>query len=177
MEWRTVGSTKWEVAGDAVRDFRALLALTGATALTMGVVSSASAVTTDYHPDADSRSFADSAGGWTATTEREELVGDILCLVAPLFCPSVDNDWASTGGVEGAGDGYLRTEVGGLANVLTRTTVTWRSPTFAYNGAAGAAPDEVFFTFDRRTDAGSLIELLEEGYINIPPSTSPTATC
>ena len=135
--------------------------------LSLGVASAASADTSDYHPDTVSRDFSSSAGGWTATVEREPVVAELLCLLQPLTCPSVNNFWSSTGGAGGATDGYLRTEISGLANVLTRTKVMWRSPAFEYDGAAGENPDDVFMTLDRRTDAEALIQLLEDGFLNV----------
>ena len=40
-------------------------------------------------------------------------------------------------------------------------------PGFTYNGAEGEVPDDVFLTLDRRTDAEALIQLLEDGYLNV----------
>ena len=44
-----------------------------------------------------------------------------------------------------------------MASVLNTTTATWTSPTFTYNGAGGATPDAVFFSLDRRVNAGALL--------------------
>ena len=142
-----------------------------ALAATFAVAAPAGAATTDYPPNvngsSDIRDFGDSAGGWTATVEREPAVADLLCVLQPLTCPSVTNFWAPTDGAGGATDGYLRTEIGGVTNLLTRTKVAWRSPYFTYNGAEGDVPDDVFLTLDRRTDAEALIQLLEDGYLNV----------
>jgi Ca2+-binding RTX toxin-like protein len=64
------------------------------------------------------------------------------------------------GGTGGAGDGYLRVDIDGILGLLTGVDATWQSPNFTYNGAAGEAPDRVFFTLDRRTDSAALLELL-----------------
>ncbi len=149
---------------------RKVLSLVAAALTCMGAAaftSSASAVTSDYHPDSNARNFATSAGGWTASVEREPVLAEVLCLLQPLTCPSVDNSHSATGGAEGATDGYLRTEIGGVANLVTTTKATWRSPVFTYNGAGGAQPDNVFMTLDRRTDAEALIQLLEDGFLNV----------
>ena len=142
-----------------------------ALAATLTMAAPALAATTDYPPDvngsSDIRDFDDSAGGWTATVDREPLTADLLCVLQPLTCPTATNFWSPTGGADGATDGYLRTEISGLANVLTRTKVTWRSPAFTYTGAEGAVPDDVFLTLDRRTDAEALIQVLEDGFVNV----------
>ncbi len=149
---------------------RKVLSLVAVALTCMGAAaftSSASAVTSDYHPDSNARNFATSAGGWTATVEREPVLAEVLCLLQPLTCPTVDNFYSATGGAEGATDGYLRTEIGGVANLVTTTKATWRSPAFVYDGAGGAEPDNVFMTLDRRTDAEALIQLLEDGFLNV----------
>jgi Thrombospondin type 3 repeat len=119
------------------------------------IVPSASAATSDYHPTTDSRTFGTSAGGWTGATTYTS----VLCIPG-LTCPTVSHTFGATGGAGGAGDGYIRTSLSGLTSLLTTTTSTWQSPTFVYNGVAGATPDSVQLTLDRRTNAAALIALL-----------------
>lgn len=132
----------------------------------------ASAATTDYHPDVESRQFTNSAGGWTESTEQTGALSPILCALTPLLCPEVTNSWIPEGGFdEGADpddtDGFLRTEVGGVATVLTNTTVTWQSPVFTYTGAGGTAPEQVTFSLARRSDVGDLLNLMTEAKYSV----------
>jgi Thrombospondin type 3 repeat/RTX calcium-binding nonapeptide repeat (4 copies) len=143
---------------------RTLIAF-GAALMLLAATPAANAVTTDYHPDADARTFATSAGGWSASNEHTGLDG-LICLPA-LTCPDVDNSHVATGGAGGAGDGYLRSELDGLLSILSIAEVTWQSPTFTYNGAGGETPDSVSFTLDRRVDADALLQLLDEANYSV----------
>jgi Ca2+-binding RTX toxin-like protein len=143
MEYRT-----WPT-----RAARTVTAVAAAIAISVGTASVAAAVTTDYHPTPEARAFADSAGGWTGATTNT------LC-VPLITCPAVDDDYVATGGAQGAGDGFIRTDVGAVASVLNVTTATWTSPTFTYEGINGYAPDALSFTIARRVDAGALLALL-----------------
>jgi hypothetical protein len=125
-------------------------------------IAPAQAVTTDYHPDPNSRTFASSAGGWTADTDYSAP----LCLPG-LTCPDVDNNRDPSGGTGGAADGYLRSDLEGLASLLTTTTVSWRSPAFAYDGAGGHVPDTLSFRLDRRVRADELLALLDEAHYSV----------
>jgi Ca2+-binding RTX toxin-like protein len=132
-----------------------------AAALSAGVVgllamaAVASAATSDYHPDAESRTFATTDGGWTGSSDYT----NSLCIPA-VTCPEVDTVHNGSGGAGGEGDGYLRVEMDGILTLLSGTDATFESPAFTYNGAGGEAPANVFLTFDRRTDAAALLELL-----------------
>jgi hypothetical protein len=138
------------------RKLSVVLAVIGASALFLSAASMAGAATSEYHPTAESRTFATSAGGWTGSDGAEG-----LCLLQPLLCPGIDNDHVSSGGAGGAGDGYLRTSAEGLASVLGTVSGTWTSPSFTYNGVAGATPDQVTFGLDRRADIDTLLALLD----------------
>ena len=140
---------------------RTLVAL-GAGLAALAVAPAANAATSDYHPDAEARTFAGSAGGWSGSSEYT----NGLC-IAGLTCPAVDNFHASSGGAGGAGDGYLRTELDGLLSLLSTTVATWESPTFTYDGAEGQAPSDVIFTFDRRVDADALLQLLPRANFSV----------
>jgi Ca2+-binding RTX toxin-like protein len=127
-----------------------------AVVLSTGTAAAATAATNDYHPTAESRDFATSAGGWTAATTHTSQ----LC-VDGVTCPTVTNSFVATGGAGGDGDGFLRTATSAtVAGVLDTTTATWTSPAFTYHGAGGQTPDSVSFTLDRRVDAASLLSLL-----------------
>ena len=143
MEYRT-----WPT-----RAARTVTAVAAAALISVGTASAAFAVTTDYHPTQESRDFADSAGGWTGSTAHT------LC-VPLVSCPAVDNSYIATGGVDGGGDGFIRTDVGAVASVLNVTTATWTSPTFTYDGINGYTPDTLSFTIARRVNAGVLLALL-----------------
>jgi hypothetical protein len=147
------------------------VALVIATTALMGAAP-ATAATSDYHPDVESRQFTSSAGGWTASTEQTGPLTPILCALTPLTCPEVNNLWVNEGGFDEAGDpgatdGFLRTTVGGVATVLTNTTVTWESPTFTYLGAGGEAPQLLTFSLARRSDVGDLLNLLTEAKYSV----------
>jgi Thrombospondin type 3 repeat len=125
-------------------------------------IAPAQAVTTDYHPDPESRTFATSPGGWTADTDYSA----VLC-VPGLTCPDVDNDHDPSGGTGGGSDGYLRSDLEGLTSLLTTTTVSWRSPEFVYSGAGGQVPDTLKFRVDRRVNADELLALLDEAHYSV----------
>ncbi len=154
--------------------FRALRTA-GATVAAMaafaGAATSASAAVSDYHPDANARTFATSAGGWTGSSDYT----NGLC-IAGLTCPAVDNIFVSSGGAGGAGDGYLRSELDGLLSLLSTTEATWLSPVFEYSGAAGETPDSVSFTLDKRADADALLQLLETANYSVYLDNVTTAT-
>jgi hypothetical protein len=98
-----------------------------------------------YHPDAESRHFTTSAGGWTGS---EGEGGSCT----PFTCPTVTNSHQSSGGASGAGDGHLRTAVDGTLGVSGVVTGTWLSPAFTYAGAAGQAPDRLELALARRAE-------------------------
>lgn len=117
----------------------------------------------DYHPTELSRTFATAAGGWTGSSEYT----NGLCQLQPLLCPGVDNSFVADGGAGGAGDGYLSSELSGVTGVLSTTRAIWTSPSFTYDGDGGATPDNVSFTLDRRTDAGALLQLLDDARLSV----------
>jgi Ca2+-binding RTX toxin-like protein len=140
---------------------RALVVFGAAIAL-LAAAPAAQAVTTDYHPDADARSFAATDGGWDGSSDYT----NGLC-IGGITCPDVDNFHVSTGGAGGDGDGFLRSELESLLSLLSTTEATWESPTFTYNGAGGETPDSVSFTLDRRVDADALLQLLENATYSV----------
>jgi hypothetical protein len=112
--------------------------------LTLAGPAAGQAVST-YHPDAESRQFTTSAGGWTSSQGEEG-----PC--TPLTCPTLTNSYQPTGGASGAGDGHLRTEVSGLLGVSGVVAGTWLGPAFTYQGAGGQVADRVELTLERRAD-------------------------
>jgi hypothetical protein len=124
--------------------------------------SPAQAVTTDYHPAPEARTFATSAGGWTAGTDYTTLI-----CIAGLTCPAVHNHHDASGGTGGASDGYLRSDLEGLTSLLTTTTVNWSSPSFVYNGAGGQVPGTLKFSLDRRVHADALLKLLDDAHYSV----------
>lgn len=141
---------------------RTLFGVAVAATLSLGAAPLAGAATSEYHPNAESRTFADSAGGWTGSSEFT----NGLC-VAGVTCPAVTNTYVASGGAGGVDDGFLRSELNGLASLLSTTRATFTSPNFTYNGAAGQQPDSVSFTLDRRADAGALLQLLPEADLSV----------
>ncbi len=137
------------------RKLRMTIAAMAVGMLGLFAATSASAdVTNLYHPDPEARNFATSPGGWTGSSEAEG-----LC-VPVLLCPVVSNDFESSGGAGGAGDGYLRTEAASIASVGGTVRGIWQSPAFIYNGVGGAQPDEVTFSMARRSDVDQLLAVL-----------------
>jgi hypothetical protein len=137
--------------------------------LVVGLIgaSSASAATSLYHPNETSRTLNAVNGqphGWTTAIDRDAL----LC-IPPLTCPGAQHVYSIAGGAPPttlnpggtvAASGYLSFRMGGLAGVATTTRSTITSPSFTYNGVAGAPPDSLTFTLDRRVRAGELLQLL-----------------
>jgi Ca2+-binding RTX toxin-like protein len=128
---------------------------------TLAVAPAANAAISEYHPDAEARTFATSAGDWSGSSEYT----NGLC-IAGVTCPDVSSEHVASGGAGGAGDGYLRSGLDGLLSLLSTTQAIWESPEFTYDGAAGEVPDAVSFTFDRRTDAEALLLLLEDANVS-----------
>jgi hypothetical protein len=110
---------------------------------------------TKYAPDTNSRTFATDVGGWTGSTEYT----NGLC-IAGVTCPAVTQEYVGTGGTGGAGDGFIRSNLSGLASLLSTTRATWQSPAFTYTGAAGNPAEAVTFGLSRQTNAAALLTLL-----------------
>lgn len=117
---------------------------------------------TDYHPDPDARSFADSAGGWAGQTENSN-----PSCVEGVVCPTVDEVFVPDGGADGAGDGYISSRLTGLASLLTTTTSTLAGPPFTYDGDRGERPSRLRFTLARRSDDGALVSALAGGDFSV----------
>ena len=138
----------------SLRNVRLGSAVVALAALALIAAPAAEAAKSPYPPDPESRTFANGVGGWTSASEVEGL----LC-IPPVTCPTVVNTRPETGGIEGQGDGFLRSRISGLTSVLANEVITHTSPSFTYQGAAGDDPDEVIFTLARRTDANALLQL------------------
>jgi hypothetical protein len=133
---------------------RARLIIVG-LALTASAVlpATASAVTSAYHPNENARSFSTSAGGWGGSASYGP------GCVAGVSCPTIANTFQSSGGVDGGGDGFIRTGLTGLTALLGATsTGTWTSPEFAYAGANGAQPNSVAFTLATQANVVGLLD-------------------
>jgi Thrombospondin type 3 repeat/RTX calcium-binding nonapeptide repeat (4 copies) len=130
--------------------------------LLLGSASSASAATSVYHPDDDARTFENTDGGWSDSSEYT----NGLCVPA-VTCPAVDSFYVPSDGAGGADDGFYRTELSGLASLLSTTRATLTSPTFTYNGAAGEVPDSLAFTMDKRADVDALLQLLTDANYSV----------
>src|SRR5205085_254684 len=136
---------------------RLALVLVAITALALPGMASAATTHTDYAPDnpagnTSPRTFVTSAGGWTNAK-----TADALCVLV-ITCPAVTNGFTATGGVGGAGDGFIRTNFAGLVGVSTDLTSVrgiWTSPTFTYNGNGASTVDEVRFLMSRRSNAST----------------------
>ncbi len=139
-----------------MRPFKTSLAAALGAILFLVAAQPAAADTTLYHPVDNARTFATGAGGWSGSTEYTALA----CIPA-VTCPAVAQARQPSGGVNGAGDGFLRAEVLGLTSLVTTTTITWRSPPFGYHGAGGEPADDVSFSLARRDSAGALLEVLD----------------
>jgi Ca2+-binding RTX toxin-like protein len=142
---------------------RSLIGCVVALAVGAVVAPAAGAATTDYHPNAEARTFANSAGGWEGSSGYT--AG--LCQLQPLVCPGIDNFHVPSGGATGEDDGFLRSRFSGLSSVLSRSRAIWTSPAFTYQGAEGTTPDKLFFTLDRKTNAGTLLQLLERAELRV----------
>ena len=134
---------------------RCLTAIVGVTIASLAASASAQAATTVYHPDVQARTFADTNGGWSGSTTYS----NPLC-VPGVTCPAVSEQYIPSGGADGAGDGYLRSRVTGIASLLTTARSRFTSTEFTYNGAGGTAPDALSLTMNRRTNAAALLSLL-----------------
>lgn len=105
-----------------------------------------------YSPDPEARSFSTSTGGFTP---GHASLG--LCLAA-LTCPAVDNHHVAAGGV--IGDGFLRSEISGLASVAGQTFMSWTGSPWVYKGAEGKRPDEVVAQISRRSNLNALLSVV-----------------
>jgi hypothetical protein len=132
------------------------IAIAGALALTAAVVIAPVAGANEYPGSADSKTFKNSAGGYTSSVEHTG-----VCLIPPLVCPAVDNSWQSSGGVGNkVPDGFLRTAIGGVVGVAATSTGIWESPTFKYRGFKGAVPGKILFHVRQQSDVSQLLSAL-----------------
>ena len=133
--------------------------------------SASAQTTTNYHPDAESRTFATRDGGWIGSTSFD----NGLC-VAGVTCPATDEAFVANGGAGGPADGFLRTEVAGTASLASVAHVTETSPSFVYQGAAGKTPETVYLALDRRVDASTLLAVLDSATYSVVLSDMTSAT-
>jgi len=111
--------------------------------------------------------FASGAGGWTNSTGY-----DGLCLppLRGVTCVSISGSHGTSGGADGAGDGFLRTSEGGtsLTSLLATSTNTWTSPSFVYEGAGGGTtPASLEFAMKKRSEMGQLLQLGAEARYSV----------
>lgn len=123
----------------------------GASLLSIGSTVASADTVSDYAPDANSRTFSTSAGGWTGSGTSGG-----LCVPA-LLCPAVKSTFRPSGGVEGVKDGYLSTRQGSLLGAASESSGVWTSPAFTYKGVGGIAADQLKLTYATRADVGSLV--------------------
>lgn len=133
-----------------------------AAALSLAAASAAQGAVEKYHPDAKSRTFANNGGGWVGSSSYT----NGLCIPA-VTCPAVDHAYVASGGSRGEDDGFLRTELTGLASVASGTAITYQSPGFTYKGVRNAEPDKVSFKLDQRVDAEALLQLLQHADFSV----------
>jgi hypothetical protein len=121
----------------------------------MGGAPAAQAATSLYAPDAASRDFGSSAGGWTESVEADNPLCDL-----GLTCPAMANTFEPSGGA--ADDGHIRTQMLGLLGVSLLTTErgVWASPQFTYRGIGGRQPTSLTLNLRRRTDDDTLLNLV-----------------
>jgi hypothetical protein len=121
--------------------------------VTLGALAlpASSAAATTYHPADEARIFADSAGGWEASSSSEG-----FC-VTSLTCPTVTSGYQASGGTRGATDGFLRTAIENTVAADSITRAVWTSPSFTYRGDDGEVPDELTFEVARRADLSALL--------------------
>lgn len=123
----------------------------GASLLSIGSAAASADTVSDYAPNANSRAFTTSAGGWT----NSKTSGG-LCIPV-LLCPTVTSTFQATGGADGADDGYITTRQGSLLGAASESSGVWTSPSFTYTGAGGTEADELKLTLSTRADVASLI--------------------
>jgi hypothetical protein len=116
----------------------------------------ASADTTKYAPQDQSRTFDGGPGGWSSSSDYGG-----LCIPA-LTCFTVGAEHVADGGPTGAGNGFLRVDLFTIADAVTRTSAVLSSPSFRYRGADGEEPRKLTFSMDRRTDLGALIPAISD---------------
>jgi hypothetical protein len=120
--------------------------------LGLGMVTSSSAATSKYPPNAAARGFTADAGGWVSSSSNEG-----ICL-PPLLCASVANSFQGTGGADGGG--FIRSAYTGVVGVNAvggTATGTWESPQFTYSGVDGEEATAVSFALDRRANVDQLL--------------------
>jgi hypothetical protein len=141
------------------RTLRTALVVSAIAVTGLVSASAASAATSLYPTNAASRTI-DAGSGWTSSKNYEGL----LCILPGLTCPNITNTISGSGGNPG---GYLKTTAGGLASVADTGVSHWFSPTFAYNGVAGAQPDSVTFNVDRLVNAQALLQVLTDARYSV----------
>jgi hypothetical protein len=127
----------------------------GLAAVAVGVAAApAGAVTSVYHPNAQSRDFGTGNGG---STSSQEVTG--LC-IPTLQCPVLFNAWLNSDGTRGAGDGHLLTALGSLLGVAGESKGIWTGAPFVYNGAGGKVPDKLTLRIHRDVTLGALLAVV-----------------
>jgi hypothetical protein len=132
-----------------VRGLKVTVAACAAGLALWALPAAAGAAVSVYHPDAESRNFASSAGNWSNDTES-----DGLCLPV-LLCPVVTNEHVATGGTQG--DGYIETSLISLLGVAGESRAIWSSPSFTYNGTNGKVPTKLTLRVVRDSDLAALL--------------------
>lgn len=141
----------------------ATLACLALAAIGAGRASAADAV----YIGGNGSTFAAGAGGWTNSTSY-----DGLCLppLRGVTCVSISGSHETSGGADGAGDGFLRTSESGtsLTSLLATSTNTWMSPSFVYDGAGGGTtPAGLEFAMKKRSEMGQLLDLGAEATYSV----------
>jgi hypothetical protein len=106
-----------------------------------------------YHPDAESRTFRTSVGGWTNSDTESG-----LCVPA-LTCPTPENTFEPEDGRAGPNDGHIRTAISGPAGAAGDVAGIWQSPSFVYNGAQGQQPTQIAFALNRKFDIADFLDV------------------
>jgi hypothetical protein len=136
-------------AGSLSRLFAACAAVGAMAALP----ATASAVTSPYHPTQNARTFGNGAAGWAGSATYGP------GCVQNVTCPAIANSPQSSGGVDGPGDGFIRTSASGLAALGGATsTGIWTSPTFPYVGAGGVQPTSLAFAMATQGNIGGVLD-------------------
>src|SRR3954454_16069867 len=114
-------------------------------ALTAGA---ASAATFPAGPNANT--FQSGPGGWS-----HQVTYSGLCLVPGVTCGLGSAAWVHSGGMDGAGDGFLQARIDTVAGALSNSRSRWYSPEFTLDSKAHSATS----TLSVRGRVGALLNL------------------
>jgi hypothetical protein len=144
-----MGSRRWQKRVLAAGCVVVVVGLTPAAAPAAQVVA-------EYPANAEARTFSKNSGGWNLS---RVVYSGPLCIPG-VTCPSVTNSFQPSGGTAGPADGYIQSQLNGVASTfLAESEGLLHSPAFTYNAVDGKPAEELELRWSRKADVGALLDI------------------